>query len=246
METLFLRFLAHSDSRVINEDTSVRWVLETEGSEANDCGTVKLSNASELIQDRRVVILLPIEQLYLGSVAIQTKNKKQLEKAIPFALEDDLTEDIDDLHFSLGKRTDNQEIPVAVISKKHLDHLIKVLSDVNILPDIITADVYGLDYDENQWTLCIDEEHLIARTSRWNGFACDVADFNEFMQIAISEQEQSPERILVYSHPDEKIDNIAKLNNVQLDDFWSPSVFINSFSSESCINLLQGIYAKGR
>ncbi len=244
METLFLRFFADADSRVIDEDTSVRWVLETDATEANDCGTVKLSNAAELIQDRRVIILLPIEQLYLGCVAVQTKNKKQLEKAIPFALEDDLTQDIEDLHFALGKRTENREIPVAVISKAHLDHLIKILSNVNILPDIITADVYGLEYSEQHWTLCIDDGHLIARTSDWNGFACDVADFSEFMQIAVSEQEQPPSNIIVYSHPDEQIDEIAKLENVQLDDFWSPSAFIKGFSSESCINLLQGSYAK--
>ncbi len=117
METLFLRFLANTENRVIDEDTTVRWVLETEESEANDCGTVKLANAAELIQDRRVVILLPVEQLYLGLVAVQTKNRKQLEKAIPYALEDDLTQDIEDLHFALGKRTENREIPVAVISK---------------------------------------------------------------------------------------------------------------------------------
>ena len=244
METLFLRFLANTENRVIDEDTSVRWVLETEESEANDCGTVKLANAAELIQDRRVVILLPVEQLYLSLVEVQTKNKKQLEKAIPYVLEDDLTQDIEDLHFALGKRTDNREIPVAVISRAHLDHLIKILSSVNILPDIITADIFALEYEEDQWTLCVDDNHLIARTSQWNGFACDNDDFNDFMQVAITEDATAPEKIMVYSHPDEKIDNLASLSNVQFDDFWSPSAFIKGFDSDGCINLLQGSYAK--
>ncbi len=244
METLFLRFIANPEHRVIDEDTLVKWVLETEESQANDCGTVKLANAAELIQDRRVVILLPVEQLYLSSVAVQTKNKKQLEKAIPFALEDDLTQDIEDLHFALGKRTENREIPVAVISRAHLDHLIKILSNVNILPDIITADIYGLEYADNQWTLCIDDGHTLVRTNQWNGFACDTDEFNDFMPVAINEQEEPPSKLMVYSHPDEKIDVIAKLANVELDDFWSPSAFIKGFSSDTCINLLQGSYAK--
>ena len=244
METLFLRFVANSENRVIDEDTTVRWVLETDESEAYDCGTVKLSHAAELVQDRRVVILLPVEQMYLGLVAVQTKNKKQLEKAIPFALEDELTEDIENLHFSLGKRTENREIPVAVISKVHLDHLIKILSNVNILPDIITADIFGLQYNDSEWTLCIDDGHVLARTSQWNGFACDTADFNDFMQVAAQEQDSPPSNMIVFSHPDEKIEQIAGLNNVQFDDFWSPSAFIKGFSSEHCINLLQGSYAK--
>lgn len=244
METLFLRFLANTENRVIDEDTSVRWVLVTESTEANDCGTVKLSNAAELIQDRKIVILLPIEQLYITSVAVQTKNKKQLEKAIPYALEDDLTEDIENLHFALGKRKDTGEIPVIVISKLHLDHLIKVLSGVNILPDVITADIYGLDWDEGQWTFCIDDGHMLARTEQWNGFGCDTSDFKDFMNAALNEQDEAPNKIYVYSHPDENLDDVHTLPNVELDDFWSPSAFIKGFNEEACINLLQSEYVK--
>ncbi len=244
METLFLRFLGNAENRVIDEDTSVRWVLVTDISEANDCGIVKLANAAELIQDRKVVILLPIEQLYITSVAVHTKNKKQLEKAIPYTLEDDLTEDIENLHFALGRRKDDGEIPVIVISKSHLDHLIKILSNVNVLPDVITADIYGLDWDQDQWTLCIDDGHLLARTDQWNGFGCDTKDFNDFMNAAVNEQSEMPSKIFVYSHPDEKLEDILKLTNVQLDDFWSPSAFIKGYSHDECINLLQGDYVK--
>jgi general secretion pathway protein L len=244
METLFLRFLANAENRVIDEDTSVRWVLVTDSTEANDCGIVKLANTAELIQDRKVVILLPVEQLYITSVSVQTKNKKQLEKAVPYALEDDLTEDIENLHFALGKRKDDGEIPVIVISKSRLDHLIKILSNVNVLPDVITADIFGLDWHEDQWTLCIDDGHLLARTQPWNGFGCDIGDFTDFMKAAISEQSEMPSKIFVYSHPDEKLEDIVKIPNVQFDDFWSPSAFIKGYSNNECINLLQGGYVK--
>ena len=244
METLFLRFLANTENRVVDEDTSVRWVLVTENTEANDCGTVKLANAAELIQDRKIVILLPIEQLYITSVSVQTKNKKQLEKAIPYALEDDLTEDIENLHFALGKRKDDGDIPVIVISKSHLDHLIKILSNVNILPDVITADIYGLDWEKDQWTFCIDDGHLLARTEQWNGFGCETNDFKDFMSAALNEQTEAPSKIFVYSHPDEKLEDVHQLANVQLDDFWSPSAFIKGFTEDDCINLLQSDYVK--
>jgi general secretion pathway protein L len=244
METLFLRFLANTENRVIDEDTSVRWVLVTANAEANDCGIVKLANAAELIQDRTVVILLPVEQLYITSVAVQTKNKKQLEKAIPYALEDDLTEDIENLHFALGKRKDDGEIPVTVISKSHLDHLIKILSSSNVLPDVITADIYGLDWQQGEWTLCIDNGHLLARTEQWNGFGCETNDFNDFMNATLNEQSEKPTKITVYSHPDEKLEDIIKLPNVELDDFWSPSAFIKGYSNDECINLLQADYVK--
>ena len=244
METLFLRFVANSEHRVIDEETSVHWVLVTDDSDANNCGKVKLSHASELIQDRKVVILLPIEHLFVTTTAVQTKNRKQLEKAIPYALEDDLTEDIENVHFAIGKRTENGEIPVIVISNANLDHLISTLSKVNILPDIITSDIYGLEWKENQWTLCIDDQHLLARTSPWDGFGCETNDFVDFIQFAMSDKDAKPERFEVYSHPDENLEYISKLDNVVFDDFWSPASFVRGFNEEDCINLLQGSYAK--
>ena len=244
MEILFLRFAANTEHRVIDEDTPVHWVLSSDDTDANNCGKVKLSHAAELIQDRKVVILLPIEQLFVSTVAVQTKNRKQLEKAIPYALEDDLTEDIENVHFASGKRTDDGEIPVIVIAKANLDHLISILSSVNILPDIITSDIYGLEWKENQWTLCIDEQHLLARTSAWDGFGCETSDFVDFIQFAMSGQETKPERFEVYSHPDENLEYISKLENVAFDDFWSPASFVRGFNEEECINLLQGSYAK--
>ncbi len=244
METLFLRFLAHTQENEIDVETSVQWVLETEGAEANNCGTVKLNNVAELIQDRKVVILLPVEQFYIGQVAVQTKNKKQLQKAVPYALEDELTEDIENLHFALGDRTANREIAVAAISRAYLNHLIKILSNASIFPDIITADIYGLEHHPGQWTLCIHNGRVLTRTSAWNGFACELGDFNDFMQIAVSEQESPPDKLIVHSHPDEKIEEIIKLEHADLDDFWSPSVFVRGFTSDNCINLLQGEYAK--
>ena len=244
METIFFRFTANPEYRVIDEDTSVRWVLETDDSEANDCGTVKLSNAASLIQDRKVVILLPVENLFITTVSVQTKNKKQLEKAIPYALEDELTEDIENLHFALGKRTDDGEIPVMVISNANLDHLISVLSNVNILPDIITADIFGLNWSGDQWTFCIDDKHLLARTSEWTGFGCDAEDFEDFMSVAVNELDSAPENIEIYSHPDENLEKFAQLKNVRFDDFWSPTSFTRGFNDNICINLLQGSYAK--
>jgi len=50
---------------------------------------------------RRVLLIIPNEDVVLTSVKIPSKNKKQLLQAIPFALEENLAEDIEDLHFSI-------------------------------------------------------------------------------------------------------------------------------------------------
>ena len=244
METLFLRFLSYSEQRVIDEDTTVRWVLFTDNETAGNHGNIKLSNAASLIQDRKVVILLPIEDLFITTVNVQTKNRKQLEKAIPYALEDDLAEDIEDLHFSIGQRDQDGDFPVLVISRAKLDHLIEVLSNVNILPDIITADIFGLNWTDKQWIACVEEQHVIARTGQWSGFGCEAGDFKEFIQIASEDRTFVPEIIEVYRHPDEDMLEITRVPNVYVHDSWDPTSYIQGFQVEKCINLLQGTYAK--
>ena len=244
METLFLRFLSYNEQRVIDEDTTVRWVLLTKDDETANHGNIKLSNVASLIQDRKVVILLPIEDLFITTANVQTKNHKQLEKAIPYALEDDLAEDIEDLHFAIGPRSSDGDTPVVVVSKAKLDHLIDVLNSVNILPDFITADIFGLNWTEKQWIGCVEDQHVIARTGRWSGFACESGDFKEFIQIASQEQSFVPEIIEVFRHPDEDMLEITRVPNVYVHDNWEPTTYIQGFNADTCINLLQGPYAK--
>ena len=243
METIYFRLSANSEQPV-NEQTPLHWVLAADNSEADNCGTVKLAHAVSLIQDRKVIILLPVENLFITTVSIQTKNNRQLEKAIPYALEDDLTEDIETLHFAVGKRADSGETPVMVVAKAYLDDLISALNKINILPDIITADIFGLACKPNQWTLCIDKKHLLARTGEWSGFGCATDSFTDFMQVAVNEAQGRPQTLALYSHPDENLASFKQFDNIHYDDFWSPGVFIQGFSENNCINLLQGRYAK--
>ena len=244
METLFLRFLSNSEHRVIDEDTSVRWALLSDSENIDNCGKIKLSHAASLIQDRKIVILLPIEDLFITSANVQTKNRKQLEKAIPFALEDDLAEDIEDLHFAVGPRDQDGDHSVLVISKAKLDFLINVLSSVNIFPDIITADIFGLKWTEKQWIACIDEQQVTARTGPASGFGCEVGDFKDFIQIASSGKNEKPEIIEIYRHPDEDILDITQVPNIYIHDSWDPIFHVQGFQYDKCINLLQGTYAK--
>ena len=244
MEILFLRFLSYNEQHLIDEDTTVRWVLLTDEDEAANHGNIKLSNVASLIQDRKVVILLPVEDFFITTVTVQTKNRKQLEKAVPYALEDDLAEDIEELHFALGERNSAGDIPVMVIAKAKLDHIIEVLNNVNILPDFISADIFGLKWTDKQWIACIEDQHVIARTGQSGGFACESGDFKDFIQIAGEDHEFVPEIIEVFRHPDEDMLEITQVSNVYVHDNWEPTAYIQGFDLDKSINLLQGPYAK--
>ena len=249
METLFIRFLNTESGVSYSPDDSVQWILSSQTVSDGNCGNIKLANVHELVQDRNVVILLPVEHVYISTVDLQTRNKKQLMKAVPFALEEELAEDIESMHFAFGERTDSGLLPVTAINKQNLDDLLEVLNDVDLIPHVITPDIFGIETQANKWVICADQQRALVRTSQWSGFSCESMFLDEFVKLALNEEETAPQQILVYQHPDEDVMKLSLLSasagtEIKSADHWSPTLFASGYDANQCINLLQGSYAK--
>ena len=59
---------------------------------------------------RKVVLLLKSNEVVLTTAVIPSKNRKQLLQAIPYALEDTLAEDIENLHFAVHQNSNTEEL----------------------------------------------------------------------------------------------------------------------------------------
>ena len=53
---------------------------------------------------RRVCVLVPGTDVLLAEPEFPVKAGAKLQQVVPYALEEQLAEDIDDLHFAIGKR----------------------------------------------------------------------------------------------------------------------------------------------
>ncbi len=80
-----------------------------------------LAEAATQSAGRRVVVLVPANDVLLTRAIVPTTNRQRARKALPFALEDLLAEDIDGLHFALGVRDAEGQWPVAVVARKRMD-----------------------------------------------------------------------------------------------------------------------------
>jgi len=143
----------------------------------------------------KVVLLIPDSDVSLAETKIPSKNKKQMLQAIPFALEDTLAEDIDDLHFSAYRENDDANVKVAVINRDRLSFWIDLLKEKDITVHYILPSLFGLTIAETGWSVDIGEEEAQVRQGPHNGFASslDVLDF--LLPQAIEEHE--PEALYV-------------------------------------------------
>src|SRR5690606_28376181 len=69
-----------------------------------------------------VCVLVPGTDVLLAQPELPAKAGAKLQQIVPYALEEQLAEDIDNLHFAIGRRSgDSTTVPVAVVSQSLMD-----------------------------------------------------------------------------------------------------------------------------
>lgn len=128
-----------------NPDQLVNWIaVDSTGARRSPPVTGQLSEAGADIGDRKVIVLVPGAGVLTTSVDIPVKGGSRLHAALPYALEDHLAEDVEQLHFAAGTRRSSGRIPVAVVSRERLGEWTDWLNDAGIKPSAIIPDNYGL------------------------------------------------------------------------------------------------------
>src|SRR5580658_2079691 len=112
-ETLLLRLPRATDE-------AASWlVVDARGAPVGPPQSGPLNLAVPRAAGRRVCVLVPGADVLLAEPDVPVKAGAKLQQLVPYALEEHLAEDIDDLHFSIGRRTSDSgaRAPVAVVAR---------------------------------------------------------------------------------------------------------------------------------
>ena len=138
----------------------------------NDSGeflhSVRKGNISEIDTGNKqnsVIIILPGEEIHHATLTLPIKSEKKLTKAIPFAMEDRLAEEIDKTHFA-HKRLNNDHIQICAIDASKLNAFLQTLKSNNIHASAITSDTFCVPKIDKTITLLIDSSRILIN----NGF----------------------------------------------------------------------------
>ena len=137
----------------------------------------------------KVVLLIPNSDVSLAEAQVPSKNKKQMLQAVPYALEETLAEDIDDLHFSIYRENDEAMIKVAIINRDRLSFWIDLLKEQDINVHSVLPAMFGLSIAEEGWAVGIDEDEAQVRQGPLNGFASSLDALDFLLPAEIEEHE---------------------------------------------------------
>ncbi|MDH5436888.1 MAG: type II secretion system protein GspL, partial [Gammaproteobacteria bacterium] len=229
-----------------SDQSEVDWLVAS-GQNTARSGQDALTNIAPLCRNHQVVLVVPGNSTTLRTTALPVTNKKQLLKAIPYALEEQLIEDVDNLHFAVGKQGVDKSTPVAVTRQQNMKNWLSILKKHNITPEIIIPDTLLLPLKRKEWSAVIHNDSMNVRTGQHNGFSCDNNNAAFMLKTAIEESTTNkPERINLFlaegaTTPDGLNDLDIEVISHSLGD--NPlAILSGNINGSAVINLMQGTF----
>lgn len=169
----------------------------------------------------KVVLLIPDTDVSLAQTTIPSKNKKQMMQALPFALEESLAEDVDNLHFSAYREAEDSKVKAAIIKHERLGFWIDVLKSHDISVHYILPAIFSLPVESDGWSVNIGEEEAQIRQNMFDGFVCDL-DVLDY--ILPSELEEYPPESLYVSGDSLRVTRLMQGQEIEIKAGRAPSL----------------------
>ena len=174
----------------------------------------------------RTVIVLPTESSSLFEIELPWLGERKARAAIPYALEEQLAQNVATLHFAFDKKHyQNGRYLVVVTDKPFLVDLMGRLDALGIDFDMMTLDWFALKENE----ACVTEHGLLCHDNVFKG-----ALSGELVTVYLGERENLP--ILMFNDSSPSIKNERYLPVDTLGSVWIAQRLLQS----NKVNLCQG------
>lgn len=193
----------------------------------------------------RPIVLVPGEEVLLCQAEVPGHKRRLLAQAVPYALEEQLIEDVEDLHFALGV-VEGERVNVAVVSRARMDAWLAWLREAHIEVEQLVPDVLALPLPEDGWHLLRMERRLLLRTGAQSGMVMDVDTAELGLNALLREADPRPETLHLQDFT-EAAEPLPDLNIPQREEPAAGlpvAVLATAFDGAQAINLLQGPYSR--
>lgn len=139
--------------------------------------------AARLARARAVWVLVPAEDVLVTQVRLSARNRSQLLKALPYAVEDQLLDPVENLHFAASE-VENGSVGVAAVAKSTLRGWLEQLEAAAIRADVLLPESLALPLAGSRAAALLDAGRAIARLGPWSAFACGTDELPGFLSRA--------------------------------------------------------------
>jgi general secretion pathway protein L len=231
-------------------------VVDARGAPLSPPQSGPLALAATRAGGRRVSVVVGGADVLLAEPEVPVKAGAKLQQLVPYALEEHLAENIEELHFALGKRSgESPRVPVAVVARSLLDGWLAELRGAGIEPDAILADSELLPANPGQAVALLEADAVSVRPPGGTPVTLPSDALSEALEIAragAGPGATGGRGLILYTGPAEWHRHAAQVEaarpyfdgiKVQLLAGGPLALFAQQLPTTSAINLLQGEYA---
>jgi len=186
-EKLFIQFQDTNTDQLL-------WfhIIDDQIHQSGEHSITELASLKEQFPSTAVVVLVPSSDCLVTRVSLPTRQRRQQLKAIPFALEEQIATDIDDMHFAIGKRTGDGHLSVVAVAKTKMQHWIDVLTEADIFASAMLPLAALLEAPEDAWSIFqLGDIYLVNQQDNcWSGSADEVMMMLQLSIQSLGEEDQ--------------------------------------------------------
>ena len=184
--------------------------------ERTPAGQARHGELTEILSEAassRLVLILPAASVVLHKVSIVAKSKNQIAAALPYAIEDELASDIEQMHFAyrtLDKQSGNQL--VAVIERDLVQRLHALIVQYQFESVLLLPQMLMVPWQAESWSLFVQREQALLRKDISDGYAMDVVAMPELLTTERElykrqhDSESAPELKIYNFSPDQEVE----------------------------------------
>lgn len=227
-----------------------------------------LTNAEQLTeltakaQQRLVEVFVPSSDVLLKRVSMPTKSQRSIRAAVPYMLEDELAQDVDDLFFSyadIANDEDENNCFVAIVERAQMQMWLTWLADAKLKVKTLQPEVLAMPYTKGQWSAIAlhssasnesdATNQIVIRQGEWQGCTLDSQAwcfsaehiFSNPIPSKNSEEQQDNNAITINAYSElPTLQNLSSNITVIKGEEELPLALFAQHSQHSGFNLLQG------
>jgi general secretion pathway protein L len=230
-------------------------IMDAHGGRLGSVSVGTLAAAAAQAGDRTVLVLVPGTEVVLARPEVPVKSGPRVVQAVPFALEEQIAGDVEDMHFAVGRRDAGIGVPVAGLARTAMDRLRADFAAAGLTVEAVYSEAAAVPVSPTGVTLLIEQDRVYVRRAQDQPVALDVQPLKEALQLALAPARETREHVVIYigqsdfERDRELIESLretcASVQVKLLPDGALP-LLASCAVKDPPVNLLQGAYASKR
>jgi general secretion pathway protein L len=196
----------------LREGANARWmVCNPDGQVVVNAVSGELAQATGMATGRKVVVILPAGEALVTDSEAPAKSAAKLAQVIPYALEERVADEIENLHFALGDRdAATGRVPVVVIERERIDARLAELRAAGLNPTEVYSEASLLPAMPGQLIGLLDGDSLTLRLADSPPLVMPALSIHDAFEMALASQpapipglEATAPGLLLYAGHDE-------------------------------------------